>query len=375
MSSNWGNSFQISLFGESHGAGVGVVIDGIPAGLKLDFETLEAFMKRRAPGRDKTSTPRKESDLPELLSGILNGVTTGAPLTAFIRNSDMHSGDYAELSSLARPGHADYTGFLRYGGFNDVRGGGHFSARLTAPLVFAGGIAKQLLAAYGIFVGAHIARAAGIDDERFDDVKLDTQTLLSTGARDFPVLDEQAGGRMREAIEAARLAQDSVGGIIECGIIGVPAGIGSPIFDGIENRIASILFGIPAVKGIEFGAGFAAADLRGSENNDPFVIDGGAVRTRTNLHGGILGGISSGMPILFRAAFKPTPSISRTQSTVDFQKNVPAELSIKGRHDPCVVVRAVPVVEAAAAAAITDILKSEGRIPAVLDGAQAPSRA
>lgn len=375
MSSNWGNSFQISLFGESHGEGVGVVIDGMPAGLKLDFEALEAFMKRRAPGRDKTSTPRKESDLPELLSGILNGVTTGAPLTAFIRNSDTHSGDYAELASLARPGHADYTGFLRYGGFNDVRGGGHFSARLTAPLVFAGGIAKQLLAAGGIWVGAHIARAAGIDDQRFDDVKLDAQTLLSAGTRDFPVLDEQSGLKMRNAIEAARLTQDSVGGIVECGIIGVPAGIGSPIFDGIENRLASILFGIPAVKGIEFGAGFAAADLRGSENNDSFVMDGDTVRTRTNLHGGILGGISSGMPILFRAAFKPTPSISQPQETVDFRKKIPAELSIKGRHDPCVVVRAVPVVEAAAAVAIADILKSEGRISAVLNGAQAPTGA
>ncbi len=375
MSSNWGNSFQISLFGESHGAGVGVVIDGMPAGLKLDFEALETFMKRRAPGRDKTSTPRKESDRPELLSGILSGVTTGAPLTAFIRNSDTHSGDYAELALLARPGHADYTGFLRYGGFNDVRGGGHFSARLTAPLVFAGGIAKQLLAAQGILVGAHIARAACIDDQRFNPVQLDAQTLLCAEARDFPVLDEQAGLKMREMIEAARLAQDSVGGIVECGIIGVPAGVGSPIFDGIENRIASILFGIPAVKGIEFGAGFAAADLRGSENNDSFVMDGGAVRTQTNLHGGILGGISSGMPILFRAAFKPTPSISQPQETVDFQKNVPAKLSIKGRHDPCVVVRAVPVVEAAAAIAIADILKSEGRIPGVLGGAQAPTGA
>ena len=368
MSSSWGKTFQISLFGESHGAGIGVVIDGMPAGLKLDFDALDAFMKRRAPGRDKTSTPRKETDRPEILSGLHNDTTTGAPLAAFIRNSDTHSSDYAELSSLARPGHADYTGFLRYGGFNDVRGGGHFSARLTAPLVFAGGIAKQLLASQNILIGAHIARVAGIDDARFKDVTLDSGTLLKAGTSAFPVLDEQAGEQMRQAIESARLEQDSVGGIVECGIIGVPAGIGSPIFDGIENRISSIIFGIPAVKGIEFGAGFAAADLRGSQNNDAFVVASDAIKTKTNHPGGILGGISSGMPIVFRAAFKPTPSISQPQETVDFCKNAPAQLSIKGRHDPCVVVRAVPVVEAAAAIAIVDVLRCEGKFPLVLKG-------
>lgn len=375
MSSSWGNAFQISLFGESHGIGIGVVIDGMPAGLKLDFAALDVFMKRRAPGRDKSSTPRKESDRPKILSGLLDGVTTGAPLAALIRNSDTHSSDYSELSAFARPGHADYTGFLRYGGFNDVRGGGHFSARLTAPLVFAGGVAKQLLKTQGIFVGAHIARVAGIEDDRFDPVNLNAPFLQKAGERAFPVLKEQAGEQMREAIEAARLAQDSVGGIVECGIIGVPAGIGSPIFDGIENRIASIVFGIPAVKGIEFGEGFAAADLRGSQNNDSFFVDGETIKTRTNRHGGILGGISSGMPILFRTAFKPTPSISQPQDTVDFRKKVPAKLSIKGRHDPCVVVRAVPVVEAAAAIAVVDILRSEGKLPLILDGTAAQTDA
>lgn len=375
MSSSWGNAFQISLFGESHGAGIGVVIDGMPAGLKIDFDALDAFMKRRAPGRDKTSTPRKESDRPEILSGVHNGITTGVPLAAFIRNNNTRSGDYSELSAVARPGHADYTGFVRYGGFNDVRGGGHFSARLTAPLVFAGGIAKQLLASQSIFVGAHIARAAGIDDARFADVALDQNTLLQAENSDFPVLDAKAGAQMRDAIESARLAQDSVGGIVECAVIGVPAGVGSPMFDGIENRIASIVFGIPAVKGIEFGAGFSAADLRGSENNDAFIVNDGAISTKTNRHGGILGGISSGMPIVFRAAFKPTPSIAQPQKTVDFRKNAPAELSIKGRHDPCVVVRAVPVVEAAAAIAVVDLLRCEGKLQLVLDGTTAQNNA
>lgn len=360
MSSSWGNALKISIFGESHGPGIGVVLDGVPAGLALDLEQINTFMRRRAPGRDKTSTPRKEKDLPEILSGFWNGYTTGTPLTALIQNSDTHSSDYSQFASIARPGHADYTGFVRYHGFNDIRGGGHFSGRLTAPLCFAGAVAKQLLAQKGVLVGAHIFRAAGIPDQPYPTLSLDAQTLLSPGEKDFPVLDDAAGERMREAIEKARLAQDSVGGVVECGVIGMPAGIGSPMFDGLENGLASLIFGIPAVKGLEFGDGFAAADLLGSQNNDPFCIRDGKVSAETNHAGGILGGISNGLPILLRVAFKPTPSISQTQQTVDFKAMTQGSVNIRGRHDPCIVARAVPVVEAAAALALADAFLSQG---------------
>ena len=356
MSSSWGNYLKISIFGESHGPRIGVVIDGLPAGLAIDRGTLSAFMLRRAPGRSKTSTPRRESDEPEFLSGYYKGMTTGTPLAAAIRNSDTHSSDYAEFSSVARPGHADYTGFLRYEGYNDIRGGGHFSGRLTAPLVFAGGIAKQLLEREGIFIGAHLARAAGISDTPYDPVHLGEEMLRRAGLRDFPTNDEAAGIMMQDAIEEARMALDSVGGVVECGVIGFPAGIGSPMFDGLENRMASLLFGIPAVKGVEFGDGFTAADLRGSQHNDAFAIRGGAIVTETNHAGGILGGISSGMPIIVRAAFKPTASIAQTQQSVDFIEHTQGNLNIRGRHDPCVAVRAVPVVEAAVAIAAADAL-------------------
>ncbi len=360
MSSSWGNALKISIFGESHGPGIGVVLDGVPAGLALDLEQINTFMRRRAPGRDKTSTPRKEKDLPEILSGFWNGYTTGTPLTALIQNSDTHSSDYSQFASIARPGHADYTGFVRYHGFNDIRGGGHFSGRLTAPLCFAGAVAKQLLAQKGVLVGAHIFRAAGIPDQPYPTLSLDAQTLLSPGEKDFPVLDDAAGEQMRAAVEKARLAQDSVGGIVECGVIGMPAGIGSPMFDGLENGLASLIFGIPAVKGLEFGDGFAAADLLGSQNNDPFCIRDGKVSAETNHAGGILGGISNGLPILLRVAFKPTPSISQTQQTVDFKAMTQGSVNIRGRHDPCIVARAVPVVEAAAALALADAFLSQG---------------
>lgn len=361
MSSEWGRNFSISIFGESHGEGIGVTINGAPAGIPIDRGALLAFMARRAPGKDKTSTPRQESDLPETLSGIYQGKTTGAPIAAVIRNRDTRSGDYSEFSHTARPGHADYTAFLRYGGFHDPRGGGHFSGRLTAPLCYAGGIAKQILESRGVLVGAHIAEIAGILDSPFDSVALDAETLLRPGKSVFPVLDSGAGQSMRDAIEEARMSLDSVGGVVECAAIGFPGGIGSPMFGGIENRAASILFGIPAVKGVEFGAGFAAAKLRGSANNDPFRMEGEAVRTIQNNAGGILGGISTGMPILVRAAFKPTPSISQEQKTVDFLAGENCGFAIKGRHDPCVVVRAVSVVEAAMAAALLDcLLEAEG---------------
>ncbi|RGX55490.1 chorismate synthase [Anaerotruncus sp. AF02-27] len=356
MSSSWGKNFKISVFGESHGRSIGVVLDGVPAGLTLDMEELNAFMQRRAPGKNKASTPRKELDSPQIQSGFYKGVTTGTPLCAVILNGDQHSADYTQFASVARPGHADYTGFLRYAGYNDVRGGGHFSGRLTAPLCFAGGVAKQLLAREGILVGAHACRIAGIDDRRFDPVSLGKETLLCAASRSFPTLDEAAGNRMAQAIEEARLAQDSVGGVVECGVTGLSAGIGSPMFDGLENTVASIVFGIPAVKGLEFGAGFAASDLRGSENNDPFALKNGKIAAETNNAGGILGGISTGMPVILRVAFKPTPSISQEQQTVDFRAHTQGNVSIHGRHDPCVVVRAVPVVEAAVAIAVAEAL-------------------
>ena len=354
MSSNWGNQIKISIFGESHGTAIGVVIDGLPAGEPIDFDLLLAFMDRRRPGQNRFSTPRKETDHPHILSGFYQGRTTGTPLAIVIRNGDTHSTDYAQMASIARPAHADYTGYLRYHGAQDSRGGGHFSGRLTAPLVAAGGIAMQILAHRGVQIGGHIASIGEIDDIPFDPVTLSTDTLLSPGKKDFPVQNDHAGEKMQQLIENCRINQDSVGGVVECAAIGFPAGIGSPMFDGLENRLASLLFGIPAVKGLEFGAGFHSSRCLGSQMNDPFCLENRKIRTKSNHHGGILGGISSGMPILLRVAFKPTPSISRVQDTVNFQTMEPAQLSIQGRHDPCIVPRAVPCVEASVDLALLD---------------------
>ncbi len=356
MSSTTGKNIKISIFGQSHAPAIGVVIDGLPAGFKLDIEALGAFLSRRAPGGSSISTQRKEADTPEILSGLKEGVTCGAPLAAVIRNTDTRSGDYANLKDVPRPAHADYTAQLKYKGAQDVAGGGHFSGRLTAPLCIAGGICLQLLEQENIFIAAHIASIGTIKDAPFDpvDVSRDYFQALKTVA--LPVLDQNQGREMLAAVEEARLEGDSLGGVIECAAIGVPGGLGDPIFDGMENRIASVVFGIPAVKGIEFGSGFHGASLRGSVNNDGFYTDGETVRTYTNNHGGILGGITSGMPILFRAAVKPTPSIAKEQDSVSLSGNKNVKLSIHGRHDPCIVPRAVPVIEAAAAVAIYDTL-------------------
>ncbi len=356
MSSEWGKKLHISIFGESHGEGIGMVLDGLPPGEAIDFEELRRFTSRRAPGKDKTSTPRRETDEPHFLSGLLEGVTTGAPVCAILLNENTRSGDYQKMQSLARPGHADYTGFLRYKGYNDIRGGGHFSGRLTAPLVLAGGIARQLLARRGVTVGAHLLCCGAERDRPFDPVSLTKRELLLAGERPFPTLSEESERRMRETIEKARLSLDSVGGIVECGALGLPAGIGDPMFGGVENVLSSLLFGIPALKGLEFGEGFGAALISGSENNDPFYMDGETVRTRTNHHGGILGGITSGMPLVLRAAFKPTPSIAREQQTVDYRAKTDALLSVQGRHDPCLAVRAVPCVEAAVSLGLLELL-------------------
>ncbi len=319
-------------------------------------------MARRAPGGDKAATPRKESDMPEILSGILNSYTTGAPVCAVIKNTNTRSQDYGNVLSSPRPSHADYTGYIRYNGFNDIRGGGHFSGRLTAPMVFAGAICRQILERRGIKIAAHISSVGNICDRRFNPVDIPDELMDRLSCARFGLIDPTAEKPMRELIEDCRTESDSIGGTIECAVTGVPAGAGSPMFDGIENVISSIVFGIPAVKGIEFGSGFEGSTLRGSQNNDAFFYDGDTVKTKTNRHGGILGGISSGMPIIFRTAIKPTASIARTQDTVDLTEKQNTKLEIKGRHDPCIVVRAVPVTEAAAAIAITDILMEVNKL-------------
>ncbi len=357
MSSDIGHKLKISVFGQSHGRAIGVVIDGLPAGEAIDEEALYTFMSRRAPG-GALATKRKEADRPVILSGLMDGVTAGSPLCAVIENTDVRSGDYVNLADVPRPSHADYTARMRYGEAVDMRGSGHFSGRLTAPLCIAGGIAKQLLSRRGIFVGAHLLCVGGASDEPFP--LLPTRELFDGVARKpLPVLSDAAGARMEDEIEQARAEADSVGGVIECAAIGLPAGIGSPMFDGIENRLAAALFGIPAVKGVEFGAGFAAAKMRGSEHNDPYIVENGRLRTAKNDAGGIIGGITTGMPVVLRCAMKPTPSISQPQRSVRLSTMEPEELVIKGRHDPCVALRAVPVVEAVTAFTILDILLEE----------------
>ena len=355
MSSEFGNILRVSVFGQSHGKAVGVVVDGLPAGEAIDLEELQRFLDRRRPGTGPLSTARKETDVPEFLSGLEGGKTCGAPLCAVIKNADQHSRDYGELADKPRPGHADFTAWAKWGGHADMRGGGHFSGRLTAPLCVAGGIAKQILARRGIFVGAHLASVAGICDRPFP--LYPTAALFSEiAAKPFPVLDEAAGERMRAAILEAKNDLDSVGGVIECAAAGLPAGLGEPMFGGVENRLATALFGIPAVKGVEFGEGFRAAELRGSENNDPFTVEDGEIRAETNRAGGILGGITTGMPLVLRAAVKPTPSIGRPQKTVRLSAMEASELTVHGRHDPCVAHRAVPVAEAVTAAVLLDML-------------------
>ena len=356
MSSTYGEKIKISVFGESHGGGIGVVIDGLPAGEAIDFDAVLAQMARRAPGRDKTATPRKESDLPRVLSGMLGNVLTGAPLCAVIENTNTRSQDYGNLLAKPRPGHSDYTAYVKYHGANDIRGGGHFSGRITAPLVFAGAVCRQLLERRGIQIAAHIQSVGSIHDKPFDPVAVPSALIKRLSASSFALIDESAEEPVRAEIEAARLAQDSVGGTIECAVTGLPAGVGEPMFDGLEGAIAKAVFGVPAVKGIEFGAGFALAAMRGSRANDAFCYQNGHVVTETNHCGGILGGIANGMPLIFRCAVKPTPSISQPQKTVDLQTGENTVLTIHGRHDPCIVPRAVPVIEAVTALAIINEL-------------------
>ena len=350
MSSTYGENLKLSIFGQSHGSAIGMVLDGIPAGLKVDAEQLQVFLNRRAPGQNNWSTPRKEEDRPEFLGGILDGFTCGAPIAAIIPNRNTRSGDYNNLKDCPRPGHADYTAQVKYGGFQDAAGGGHFSGRLTAPLCIAGGLCKQWLEEMGIRIGAHIYGIEDAGDVQFHwlNPQLDA---VNPG---FPVISPEAGAEMKNIIAQAAAEGDSVGGLIQCAITGLPAGLGEPMFGGVESRISQIVYGIPAVKALWFGEGLHAFKSRGSQFNDCYSMEDGKIVTLTNYNGGILGGITTGMPVLFTVAVKPTPSISRPQQSIYLSENKNTTLEIKGRHDPCIVPRAVPVLEAAAAIAIYD---------------------
>ena len=352
MSSTYGERIKLSIFGQSHGPAIGMVLDGVAAGLPVDVDKLQKFLDRRAPGQADYATPRKEADVPEFLSGIVDGYTCGAPISAIIRNRNTRSGDYENLKDIPRPGHADFTAQMKYCGFQDVAGGGHFSGRLTAPLCIAGGLCKQWLEEKGIRIFGHILSIGGLADEpKYLDWVNPRPELID---KDFPVLNWEAGEKMHLAIAKAKADGDSVGGIVECVVTGLPAGLGEPMFGGMESRIAQIVYGIPAVKGLDFGSGFTGAFLRGSMNNDPYTVENDKVVTKTNNAGGILGGITNGMPMIFSVAIKPTPSIATTQQSVSLKGMTDTTLNVSGRHDPCIVPRAVPVVEAAAAIAVWD---------------------
>ena len=356
MSSVIGDKIKLSVFGESHSSAVGCVIDGLPAGIELDLEKINKEMQRRAPGRDKTSTPRREADVPKIISGVLGNKTTGAPLAVVIENTNTKSGDYSNIEFIPRPSHSDYPAFVKFGGNNDIRGGGHFSARLTAPLVFAGAIAKQLLSDRGITIGAHIKKIGSVCDDGFDFNNISAELLDSLTSKSFSVINEASEEKMRAEIEKYRIDSNSVGGEIECAVIGLPVGAGGNIFDTVEGKISSFVFGVPAVKGIQFGLGFGFAAQNGAEVNDEYEIKDGRVCLLSNNNGGVIGGMTSGAPIVFSVAMKPTPSISSPQRSVNLKTMQNEELVIKGRHDPCVAVRAVPVIEAAAALAVLDLI-------------------
>lgn len=354
-----GNKLKVTVFGQSHASAIGCVIDGLPAAFAPDMDRVSAFMARRAPGQNAWSTARRENDTPEVLSGLVDGRTCGAPVAMVIHNGNQHSRDYAGLKRTPRPSHADYTAIIKYGDDYDIRGGGQFSGRLTAPLCLAGAFALQILEQKGVAVAAHIAQIADVCDTAPDFARVSRGDLDELLAKPFSVFDGNAGEKMRRAIEDARTDGDSVGGVIRCFAVGLPAGVGGPMFDGVENRLAAALFGIPAVRGVSFGTGFAAAGMRGSAHNDPFVMKDGTVKTRTNHAGGVLGGITNGMPLVVNIAVKPTPSIAKEQDTVDLQTKENTKLTIHGRHDPCIVPRAVPVAEAVTALTLLDMLMED----------------
>ena len=358
MSGMWGSKIKLSIFGESHGNAIGITIDGLPAGFSIDMDKIMMEMARRAPGKSSLSTPRKESDIPEILSGYFEGKTTGTPLCAIIRNSNTKSKDYSKLKDVMRPGHADYTGVVRYKGFNDYRGGGHFSGRITAPLVFAGAICKQILEVKGIIVSAHINSIGKIKDCSFLESDISDELLNSFKENELPLINTKLEDEMRQEILSTRSSGDSIGGTIECAILGVSPGIGDPFFDSVESTLAHLMFSVPAVKGIEFGKGFDISKMRGSEANDEYYLENGNIKTKTNNNGGILCGITNGMPIIFNVAIKPTASIFKEQNTVNIVTMEETTLCIEGRHDPCIVQRALPVIEAVAAIGITELMNS-----------------
>lgn len=355
MSSTWKNNIELTIFGESHGKAIGIVLGNLPAGIKLDMESIALEMKRRAPGQNKMSTARKEADNVEIISGLCEGITTGAPLCGMIYNSDQHSKDYSILKEKMRPGHSDYPAYVKYKGFNDVRGGGHFSGRITAPIVFAGAIAKQILKKQGIYVGAHILSIKDLYDDYFD-MSLSKNTLDFLAKQQYPVLNKERYEQFVEIIDQARMNQDSVGGKIECAIVGLKAGYGEPFFDSIESHMASLLFSIPAVKSVAFGND-KISEMYGSEANDCYYYQDDEIKTKTNNNGGITGGISNGMPIVFNVGIKPTPSISKMQETIDVKNHQNTTLEVHGRHDPCIVFRAAVVVEAMAALTVLDFVR------------------
>lgn len=353
MSANWGKHLQLSIFGESHQSAVGINIAGLPAGFRLDEAYLQAFLAARRPGREGTSQ-RRESDQYHILSGLYEGRLTGAPLCVIFINNDTHSGDYRQLASLMRPSHSDYPAYVRYHGANDVRGGGHFSARLTAPICFAGALVMSILNTYGIRVDAHILNIGKIQDLRFEEAKMAAYDDLYT--KPYPVLDDQRLADMLETVKQAASSQDSVGGSIEAMVSGLPVGLGEPFFDSVESTLSHLLFSIPACKGVIFGDGLAMISGYGSAYNDPYQYQEGQVVTLSNHNGGILGGLTNGMPLRLTALFKPTPSIARPQSTINVKTHENARLALTGRHDPCVVLRAVPVVRAMLSIGIYDLL-------------------
>lgn len=357
MGSIWGNKLKLSIFGESHGEGIGVVIDSLPPGIKINMDYIESQMARRAPGNSELSTKRKESDSIKILSGVFNGYTTGAPLCGIIFNEDKKSKDYSQLQYNMRPGHSDYPALVKYGGFSDYRGGGHFSGRITAALIFAGALAMSILEEYkGIFVASHIKSIFNVEDHGMELIDYEPEHFNYLRDMEFPVLSEEAGELMKAEILKAKEEGDSVGGTVETMITNVPAGYGNPFFDSVESRLSHMIFSIPATKAIEFGAGYNISKMRGSSANDSYLLKDGRISAKTNNNGGILGGITNGMPILFRTTIKPTASISLPQDTVNVASMESSVLQIEGRHDPCIVPRALPVIEGASALVILDLL-------------------
>lgn len=359
MSSTWGDNIKLSLFGESHGQAIGINIDGLPAGIELNLQEINFEMRRRAPGKDKLSSSRLEKDEFEILSGYFNYRTTGTPLCMIIKNLNTSSKDYEKTKDLMRPGHADFTAFKKYLGYNDYRGGGHFSGRLTAPICFAGAIAKQILKTKGISVGGHIKSIGELKDSSFNKTEISLELLENLKHKNIPTIEDERASEMEKLILKVREEEDSIGGTVEIAVINIMPGLGSPFFDSIESKISQLVFSIPGVKGIEFGEGFALSEIKGSQANDEFYIGDGNIKTYTNKNGGILGGIANGMPIVFKVALKPTPSIGKLQRTVDIEKESNTEIKIVGRHDPCIVIRALPVLEAVTALAILDLIMEE----------------